>query len=350
MAAMLTLPGLIDPHVHLRDPGQTHKEDFYTGTCAALAGGYTTILDMPNNAEPITTAERLANKVASAQEQVVSDIGFHFGTLGDNFDEFKKVIHKVSGLKIYMNMTTGGFVIDADRLTAIYKAWPGEKPILLHAEDDVSEIVMKTLAAVPKQTHICHVSSQAELEFVMRAKDAGLPVTCGVTPHHLFLTEKDAEKLGAYGFMKPYLKSKKDQDFIWKHLDAVDVIESDHAPHTKEEKDSDTPPFGVPGLETTLPLMLTAMQEGKLTQKQLVEKLSSNPARIFNVANDDTTSIEVDMAERVIKNEQLLSKCGWSPFAGRHVVGRVKTVHLHGVKVLDDGVVLAAAGSGKTIS
>lgn len=350
MAKLINLPGLIDPHVHLRDPGQTHKEDFYTGTSAALAGGYTTVFDMPNNAEPITTEARLDAKIASARKQVVSDIGFHFGTLGDNFDEFKKVIDKVSGLKIYMNVTTGGFIINADRLIEIYRAWPGHKPILLHAEDDVSEIVMRTLADVPKQTHICHVSSQAELEFVMRAKEAGLPITCGVTPHHLFLTDKDAEKLGSYGHMKPFLKPAKDQKFLWNHLDAIDIIESDHAPHTKAEKDSDTPPFGVPGLETMLPLMLTAAEEGKLTHAQVIEKLHSNPAQIFNVMPDDSTKVVVDMDEYVIKNSDLLTKAGWSPFAGRRVVGKVKSVHLHGTKVFENGKVLVEPGSGRIIS
>lgn len=349
MSTILTLPGLIDPHVHLRDPGQTHKEDFFTGTSAAVAGGYTAVMDMPNNAEPITTLERLEAKIASAKKQAVSDIGFHFGTLGDNFDVFEKVIDKVTGLKIYMNVTTGNFIVNADTLTDIYRAWPGSKPILLHAEDDVSDVVMKTMAAVPKQTHICHVSSRAELEFVMRAKEKGYPITCGITPHHLFLTYEDGEKLGAYGHMKPLLKSQKDIDFIWQHMDAVDLIESDHAPHTKEEKDSDNPPFGVPGLETTLPLMLTAVAEGKLTQAQLIEKLHTNPVRIFNVAVDDNTKVEVDMSEYEIKNEDLLTKCGWSPFAGRKVVGKVRSVYLHGTKVFENGKVLALPGSGKII-
>lgn len=348
--ALLTLPGLIDPHVHLRDPGQTHKEDFFTGTSAALAGGYTTVMDMPNNAEPITTLERLEAKIASANGQVVSDIGFHFGSLGDNFSEFEKVKDKVTGLKIYMNVTTGNFKIDADQLIDIYKAWPSNKPILLHAEDDVSEIVLKTLAAVPKQTHICHVSSQAELEFVMKAKSAGLPITCGITPHHLFLTAEDADKLGPYGHMKPFLKSQKDINFIWSHFDAVDLIESDHAPHTREEKDSDTPPFGVPGLETTLPLMLTAMAEGKLTQEELVEKLSYTPGKLFGVAPDATTKVEVNMGEYVIKNEQLKTKCGWSPFDGRRVAGSVQAVYIRGTKVFENGRVLVQPGSGQVIS
>src|SRR5665213_3508257 len=333
MAQTITLPGLIDPHVHLRDPGQTHKEDFLSGTSAALAGGYTTVLDMPNNAEPITTLERLEAKLASARSQAVSDIGFHFGTLGDNFKEFPKVIDKVKGLKVYLNVTTGGFIIDKAKLLDIYRAWPSDKPILLHAEEDVSDLVWSTLQAAPKATHMCHVSSRAELEFVIRAKDAGLPITCGVTPHHLFLTDQDAEKLGAFGYMKPFLKPQADLDFIWQNLDYVDVIESDHAPHTLAEKQSDKPPFGVPGLETTLPLMLTAEAEGKLTRQQLVDRLHNNPAKIFNIASDDTTHIEVDMNEYEIKNEDLLTKAGWSPFAGRRVIGKVTSVTLRGDKV-----------------
>lgn len=349
MSTLLTLPGLIDPHVHLRDPGQTHKEDFFTGTSAALAGGYTTVLDMPNNAEPIISAERLNAKIASAQTQVVGDIGFHFGALGDNYDEFEKVIDKVTGLKVYMNVTTGNFIIDKDKLIEIYRAWPGSKPILLHAEDDVSEIVLKTLQQVKTPTHICHVSSKDELSFVIKAKELGLPITCGVTPHHLFMTSEDADRMGAYAHMKPSLKTQADVDFLWQHIDAIDVIESDHAPHTKAEKDGTPPPFGVPGLETTLPLMLTAQQQGKLTHEQLVERLHTNPARIFNIKTDDTTKVLVDMSEYEISNDQLKTKCGWSPFAGRKVVGKVSQVDLHGVTVFKDGEILAKPGSGRIL-
>lgn len=350
MAEMITLPGLIDPHVHLRDPGQTHKEDFLSGTSAALAGGYTVVMDMPNNVQPITTLERLEAKLDSARRQVVGDIGFHFGTLGDNFDEFPKVIDKVKGLKIYLNVTTGGFIIDKTKLLAIYRAWPAGKPILLHAEDDVSELVRSVLQAVPKPTHMCHVSSRAELEFVIRAKDAGLPITCGVTPHHLFLSDQDAGRLGAFGHMKPFLKPSRDQDFLWQHLDYIDVIESDHAPHTRAEKETAEPPFGVPGLETTLPLMLTAEASGRLTRAQLIDRLHTNPARIFDVATDETTKVEVDLAEYEIKNENLLTKASWSPFAGRRVVGKVKRVVLRGETVYADGRVLAKPGSGQVLT
>jgi dihydroorotase-like cyclic amidohydrolase len=350
MSKLITLPGLIDPHVHLRDPGQTEKEDFLSGTSAALAGGFTTVLDMPNNAEPITTLKRLESKLASARRQVVSDIGFYFGTLGDNFQEFPKVIDTVKGLKIYLNVTTGNFIIDKSKLLAIYKAWPSTKPILLHAEEDVSDLVWSTLQAVPRTTHLCHRSSQAELEFIIRAKDAGLPISCGVTPHHLFLTDQDAERLGPFGSMKPLLKSKRDQDFLWKNLDYIDVIESDHAPHTRGEKQSARPPFGVPGLETTLPLMLTAEAEGRLSHGQLIEKLYSNPARLFDIRTDETTHVEVAMDEYEIKNEALLTKCGWSPFSGRRVVGKVQRVVLHGKDVYRSGHVLAEPGSGRIMT
>lgn len=337
MVEVVTLPGLIDLHVHLRDPGQTQKEDFHTGSLAALAGGFTTIVDMPNNLKPITTADLLDEKIALAKDKALCDIRFNFGTLGDNFDQFPLVYDKVAGLKIYLNITTGNFIIDKSKLIEIYKAWESEKPIFLHAEDDVSELVLNTLKSVPRKTHICHISSKEELTFVMKAKDAGLPITCGVTPHHLFLTDKDFEKLGPYGKVKPYLKSSTDQKFLWDNLDAIDIIESDHAPHTKEEKEGPETPFGLPGLETTLPLMLTAETEGKLTRQQLLEKLHFTPAKIINLKTDPETKINVSMEEYEIKNEDLKTKCGWSPYAGRKVIGKTISVEIKSKKIYENG-------------
>ncbi len=350
MGNVIELPGLIDPHVHLRDPGQTDKEDFYTGTSAALAGGFTTVIDMPNNLEPITTLARLERKIEEARKKTVSDIGFHFGTLGDNFAEFDAIYDKVKGLKVYLNITTGGFTVDPGKLAAIYEAWQCDKPIMLHAEEDVLSLVFQTIKDQPKTTHVCHVSNQKELEFVIRAKEAGLPVTCGVTPHHLFLTDEDAEKLKGYAYMKPFLKSKADQDFLWGHMEYIDVIESDHAPHTKAEKEANPPLFGVPGLESTLPLMLTAEAEDRVTRKQLIDRLHTNPARLFSIETTADTHIQVDMSEYVIKNEDLLTKCGWSPFAGHRVIGKVKQVTLRGQEVYKDGKVVVPAGSGHVIA
>lgn len=347
---MITLPGLIDVHVHLRylDP---QKEDFLTGSLAAIAGGFTAVLDMPNNKVPITSQELLQQKMEMAKQNVVCDVGFYFGSLGDNLKEFEKIKNQVFGIKLYLNVTTGNFLIDEGKLRAIYEAWPSQQPILLHCEGETLPIALKVIKATGKRTHICHVSSKDELSQIMTAKSEGLPVTCGVTPHHLFLTEEDAKKLGPYGRMKPFLKSKDDQDFLWQNLDQVDVIESDHAPHTKAEKESENPPFGVPGLETTLPLLLTAVYEGRLTLEDVKRLLHTNPKKIFNIPDQENTHIEVDENEDYkIKNENLKTKCSWSPFNGWSVKGKVKGVVLRGQKVFENGKILAEKGSGKIIS
>ena len=342
-----TLPGLVDLHVHLRDPGQTHKEDFLSGTSAALAGGYTDIFDMPNNQEPIVSESALKAKIASAKEQIVCDVGFHFGSLGDNLDEFAKVNDRVSGLKLYLNVTTGNYLLSPEFLTKIFKAWDSPKPILVHAEADVIETVLKVTAETGQKTHICHVSCRAELEPIIRAKQAGLPVTCGVTPHHLFLSEQDEARLGNYGRMKPALKPQSDLDYLWDNLDQVDVIESDHAPHTHAEKDEGA--FGVPGLETTLPLLLQAEREGRLSRADIIAKCADNPRRILGLKADPTTSVEVEPVEFEITNDNLQTKCGWTPFAGMTGFGRVKTVTLRGEVVYRDGKVLAKPGSGRLV-
>lgn len=355
MAKIITLPGLIDPHVHLRDPGQTHKEDFYTGTSAALAGGFTTVIDQPNNLVPVTTKSLLEEKKLSAQNKAVCDIGFNFGTLGDNFNEFDKIVDEVMALKVYLNQSTGDVVVDRRKLLDIYKAWPSDKPIMLHAmlenpEDDVLDYMMSAVRETKKATHLGHVSSAAELKYIIKAKEEGLPVTCGVCAHYFFLTSDDVEHLGSKGIMVPSLKSKADQDFLWANLDAIDCFESDHAPHTIEEKQKTPAPFGVPGLETTLPLMLTAVEQGKLSIDLLLEKTHRAPSKIFNIKTDERTKIEVSMEEYEIKNEDLKTKCGWSPFAGRRVVGKVKKVYIRGDLVYENGKILAKPGSGRIIS
>jgi len=347
---MITLPGLIDIHVHLRTPGQQHKEDFLTGTSAALAGGFTVVCDMPNNQQPVTSLERLEEKMKIAEQQIVCDTGFYFGSLGGNLEEFEKVKDKVFGIKLYLNITTGNFLIDEEKLIKIYESWPSNQPILLHCEGETLPMALRVIKKTGKKTHICHVSSKEELSQIMQGKDEGLDITCGVTPHHLFLTEDDAKRLGPLGLMKPFLKKQEDLDFLCHYLDKIDLIESDHAPHTKEEKELDNPPFGVPGLETTLPLLLTAAAEGKLTIEDITRLCHTNPAQIFNIPTDENTKVEVDENEEYeIKQEDLKTKCGWSPFAGRKVKGKVKTVFIRGEKVFEDEKILAEKGSGKII-
>ncbi len=351
---MITFPGLIDPHVHLRylDP---HKEDFLTSTNAAIAGGFTMVLDMPNNNPPITTFPRLQAKIDQASHYTKFDIGFYFGSLGDNLDEFKKVKDLVFGLKLYLNRTTGGYIIDEPTMKKIYRKWyevtEGKKPILLHAEEDVMDAVAKIVKETKQPTHIVHVASEAELRKIFKLQEQGLPITTGITPHHLFLTSSDLEKLGSFGLIKPALKSKKDQTFLWEHFKEIDVIESDHAPHTIDEKKSDNPPFGVPGLETTLPLLLTAMQDGRITKEDIISKCYTRPKEIFHVPNQLDTHIEVDETEEwTIENSNLYTKSKWSPFNGRKVIGRVKRVIIRGNTMFEDGKILAIVGSGKIIT
>jgi dihydroorotase (multifunctional complex type) len=346
----MILPGLIDPHVHLRDPGQMHKEDFASGTAAAIAGGYTAIIDMPNNLSPIISEEKLNEKIHSAKDKIMCDVGFHFGSLGNNFDEFEKVQRKIIGLKIYLNQTTGNFIVDEKVFKNICNAWTLDKPILVHAEEDILESIINIANATKQQLHVCHISSQRELEIIINAKTNGVKITCGVTPHHLFLTLDDVMTIGNFAKMKPSLKSGADVDFLWENLKYIDCIESDHAPHTKEEKESDNPPFGVPGLETTLPLLLTAMNDGKLTKEEIIQKCFSNPKVIFNLPDQPDTYVEVDETEEwTIKNENLNTKCKWTPFDGWKVKGKIKSVTIRGTKVFEDDKMLIKPGFGKII-
>jgi dihydroorotase-like cyclic amidohydrolase len=347
---LLRLPGLIDIHVHLREPGQTYKEDFLSGTCAAVAGGFATVVDMPNNVKPIFTRELLLEKKELAQQKTVCRIGFYFGSMGQNLAEFAKVQDEVLGLKLYLNETTGNFLIDKSKLRDIFHAWHCEKPILLHAEDDAVAEVIKIVKETHQKSHFCHISSQKDLEQIMRAKDDGLPITCGVTPHHLFLTEEDAIRLQSYGRMKPPLKPKSDVDFLWKHFDDIDIVESDHAPHTVDEKSHEPAPYGVPGLETTLPLLITAMNEGTVTHDQIIDKCYTQPMKILNLTEESDTHIDVDVKTTFeIRGSAFQSKCKWTPFEGRKVQGTVLKSIIAGHAVYENGTILVEPGSGTVL-
>lgn len=347
----ITLPGLIDPHVHLRDPGQTDKEDFYTGTQAALAGGFTTILDMPNNTIPISTSKTLNEKIKIARKKIVCDVGFYFGSMGNNIKEFSKAISKATGLKLYLSLTTGGFIIPKEKVEKIFRSWPKNKTILLHAEDDSLSFAINLAKKLGSKIHICHISTASDSKQIMKAKKQGLKITCGITPHHLFLTKNDIKRLDSFGKMKPPLQSKQDQDFLWKNLESIDVIESDHAPHTIAEKSGEIAPFGVPGLETTLPLLLTAAYNKRLTIDDIIRLCHANPAKIFNIKTDPKTKIIVDLnSSFVIHNSSLFTKCGWSPFNGWKVRGKVEQVFIRGKKVFENDKILVKPGFGKILT
>lgn len=346
---LLRLPGLIDIHVHLRDPGETHKEDFFTGTSAALAGGITTVFDMPNNREPIFSVEKLLEKKEIAAQKAVCDWGLYFGTDGKNTAEFEQAASQVIGLKLYLNATTGNLSIEDESLIEkIFQTWPAAKPIVVHTEGERIDLVIRLAQLNGRRLHITHVHEKQILEKIIEAKRSGVLLTCDVTPHHLFLTSDSAAALQGFAIVKPPIRSKEDCEFLWHHLDDIDCIATDHAPHTKEEKSSANPPSGVPGLETMLPLLLTAVSEKKMTIEDIIHKLHDNPMRIFGISDQQDTYVEVDPDEQfIITESQIKTKCGWSPFASRKVKGRVKRVILRGTKVFENGNILTSPGSGK---
>ena len=403
MSNFLKLPGLIDIHVHLRDPGATHKEDFYTGTCAALAGGVTTVFDMPNNLEPILTYEKLREKVAIVKKKAVCNWGLYFGTDGRNFEEFEKVEKIVVGLKVYLNFTTGNLKIDNEELMEeIFYRWSKDKIIVAHAEEEKLDLAIALQKKYKNKLHITHIAKALDLEKIIKAKKDGLNITCDVTPHHLFLakervntenvkdtleTGKPYNRLGSgrqsrfnrerhdspevnksdkpsdsggirkelvksRGLykVKPPLATKEDQAYLWQSIKMIDCIATDHAPHTMEEKRSDNPPTGLPGLETMLPLLLTAVYNNRLTIEEVIRLTNTNPQKIFGFKQEKDTFIEVDSDEEwVIKNEDLKTKCGWSPFEGWRVKGKVKKVSIRGTKVFEYGKILSQSGFGKNI-
>ncbi|MFH1781989.1 MAG: amidohydrolase family protein [Patescibacteria group bacterium] len=348
----LKIPGLIDIHVHLRDPGQTYKEDFSTGTSAALAGGITALFDMPNNPEPIFSSKKLEEKKQIARSKAVCDWGLYFGSDGNNTEEFNKASEKTVGLKIYLNATTGKYNIrDGKLIEKIFQKWPKTKVIVVHAEGDKIDLAINLCRIYNSQIHITHISRKEDLEKILAAKKQKLNITCDITPHHLFLTKEDLIALKGYGQVKPPLPTREDQTFLWENIAGIDCIASDHAPHTIAEKESQNPPFGIPGLETMLPLLMIAVRDGRLTIDDIIRLTNINPQKIFNFRQSDNTCIEIDTGNKyVIDNNNLKTKCAWSPFAGWEVYGKVKRVFIRGVKVFEDGEVLTRPGFGQDVT
>lgn len=347
MSKIITLPGLIDVHTHLREPGATQKEDFETGTKAAIAGGYTAILDMPNNPLPTISEEALKQKINLATGRIYSDVGFHFGATPTNYHAFEKVKDQVFGLKVYMNHTTGDLLMeDMAALEKVFTKWIKGKPILVHAEGETLKKAINLAKKYHQKLHVCHVSLKQEIELIKQAKNEGLDISCEVSCHHLFLNTGDTKRLGPYGMMRPPLSKEEDRQALWDNLDVIGMIASDHAPHTKEEKETPGKVVnGVPGLETSLPLLLTAVNQGKLTLDKVIELTSTNPRRIFNIPKQEDTFVEVNLDERyTISDKRLYTKCGWTPFEGMEVTGKIKRVILRGKVVFDKGKILKPLG------
>ncbi|GAC1502376.1 MAG: dihydroorotase [Candidatus Saccharimonadales bacterium] len=384
MSKTIILPGLVDMHVHLRDPGYTEAEDFDSGTAAALAGGVVAVFDMPNNKnETKNTIEILDLKIKTAANKARINVGFYFGAVADDkliagsqeynelVDTFKSAGAKTFGLKLYCDITTGNqHQHGADSYRSVVKAWLQASPnklIIVHTEGSAATTEMIRLVAgeMKSPIHIAHISKQTELEAVIAAKkDRSIAghVTTGVCPHHLFLTSQDIARLGWYGRMKPSLGTTADQDFLRANIASIDVIETDHAPHTiidKENAQVKNPDgqvaankptcYGVPGLEAMLPLLLQAEHDGWITRDQIIEKTSTKPCQILGVKNIES-EVHVKLDPFIFSQKNVRSKCGWSPYVGMKVIGNIEKVTVGDQLKYNGQEILAKPGDGRVLT
>ncbi|MCI0382589.1 MAG: dihydroorotase [Chlamydiae bacterium] len=358
---LIAIPGLIDPHVHFRVPGMEHKEDWITGAQAAIRGGITTVFDMPNTIPPSTTLKRIREKKILIDQQLAMAkiplrYGLYLGADKNHFQEIALAKEAVVGLKIFMGSSTGELLMDDTKSlhTAFQLATESNLVIAVHAEDEKRIVQRKgkmegndpkfhskirdekaALIAVEKairlakiygsRLYILHISTKKEVELIATAKKEGIQVFAETTPHHLFLSEKDYEKWGTKVQMNPPLRSEENRLALWKELTngTIDTIGSDHAPHTEEEKKLPygTAPSGIPGVETTLPLLLDAVNKKMVSLEQVVKLMRTNVEEIFHLTpNDDHVLIDMKKKQK-IENSHLKTKCRWSPYAGRELQG-----------------------------
>ncbi|RPI92185.1 MAG: hypothetical protein EHM40_13810 [Chloroflexi bacterium] len=353
---MLRLPGLIDPHVHLREPGATHKEDWDTGTSAALAGGFTMVLAMPNTRPPIFDAETLDLALNAAEQKARCDYAQYIGAGPDNAEVAASLADQAAALKMYLDLTFGQLRLDDMTLwRPHFEKYPKQYPIVAHSESRSMAAAILFAAIYDRPVHIAHISLKEEILLIKAAKEKGIKVTCEVCPHHLFMVsqvadEESGKKKEGRREVRPRLATQTDVDALWQNLDVIDCFATDHAPHTLEEKDSENPPPGFPGLETALPLLLTAVDHGRLTMDDVISRMHTNPKKIFSLPDQPETWTEVDEnAEYEIRASEHFTRCGWTPFEGWKVKGRVRKVVLRGKNAFEDGKVLAEAGYGMNI-
>jgi len=354
---MLKLPGLIDPHVHLREPGQTHKEDWDSGTSAALAGGVTMLLAMPNTKPPIFDAGTLDLALESAHSKAHCDYAQFLGAGPANadWDKHPGLPRQAAGLKMYLDSTFGELRLDDMTLwMSHFENYPKEYPIVVHSESRSMAAAILFAEITNRPVHIAHISLKEEILVIKAAKERGIQVTCEVCPHHLFLSKDDIPAIShghpGRGEVRPRLAEKEDVEALWTNLDSIDCFATDHAPHSLSEKDGENPPPGFPGLETLLPLLLTAVSAGRLTVEDILQKSVTNPRHIFHLPEQPETWVEVDEDVRYeIHAAEMHSKSGWTPFEGWQVKGRVTRVVLRGREAFKDGKILVQAGYGKNV-
>lgn len=377
------LPGVIDTHVHLREPGLTHKEDLETGTRAATLGGVTSVFDMPNTNPETTSAERIAEKVRLAQGRSFADHAFFAGATAENADVLGEIERTpgCAGVKIFMGSSTGSLLIEDDATIARVLA-ATRRRVAVHAEDEARlkarrifaehdrpethgiwrdpecarravERLIALARAASRQVHVLHATTAGEAVLLKDAKDVA---TMETTPQHLTLTAPGCyAQLKSFAQMNPPIRSEEHRTALWAAIAAgvIDTVGSDHAPHTREEKEKPYPasPSGLPGVQTMLPLMLNHVAAGRLTLARLVQLLCENPARVFGIAGkgriaegfDADFALVDPSARQTLRNQDMASRCGWTPFDGMAVQGRVMATILRGHIIMRDGAVIGPA-------
>ena len=363
------MPGVIDVHTHMREPGVTYKEDFGTGSRACAKAGITTFYDMPNTVPTTTTLENLLNKKELARKKSIVNFGIHFGgSKNNNISEIREVLAKkeVNTVKIFMNVTTGEMLIEDDEI--LKGVFQNSGLVLVHAENEMIDKAIELNQKYGKGLYVCHIPSEEELQKVIEAKkDSSLnnemhPIYAEVTPHHLFLNEEireSSERNKMLLRMKPELRKKSDNEFLWKAVNEglIDTIGTDHAPHLIEEK-LEKVTFGMPGVETSLALMLTAYNEGRIELPAIQKLMCENPAKIMKIAGRGKLTegyyadvIVVDTEKKWIAgvDDTLESKCGWTPYENWKLKGKNIMTVVNGEIIYENGKINENVKKGKSV-
>ena len=373
-SGLFLMPGAIDTQVHFREPGLTQKEDIASGSLAAICGGVTGFLEMPNTKPETTNPFALADKISRATGRSWSNFGFFVGASPTNAEMLGEyeVLPGTPGIKIFVGSSTGDLLVDKEE-DLLRVLQHGHKRVAVHSEDeqrnrerkalisanphanehpflrDAESAVMSTKRLIRlceetgRPVHILHISTADELPLIADAKRRWLPITCEVTPQHLWFAAPECyEKLGSKAQMNPPLRSVEHREALWRALDSglFDVFGSDHAPHTVEEKSLPYPqsPSGMPGVETILPVLLTFAAQGRITYETIVRMFCEVPASLYSIEGKgrievglDADLVLVDPLRRYTVDQSVLhSKCGWSPYDGEEFIGSIQSVYLAG--------------------
>ncbi len=376
-AGLTVLPGMIDSQVHFREPGNEQKEDLESGTRSAALGGITAVFEMPNTDPLTTSAEALADKISRAAGRSWTDHAFFMGASAENADDLAALerVPGCCGVKMFMGSSTGNLLVPDDE-TVRRALSNGTRRMSVHSEDEYrlnerkdervegdpsshpvwrdeetairsTKRLLKIARETGRRVHVLHITTAEEVEILARYKDVA---TCEVTPQHLTFAAPDCyERLGSYAQMNPPIRGEAHRAGLWRGIEqgVFDVIGSDHAPHTKEEKAQPYPasPSGMPGAQTTVAVMLDHVANGRLSLARLVDLLCSGPQRIFNIAGKgriawgyDADFTLVDLkAKREITADWLAYKCGWSPYEGMNITGWPVGTIIRGNVVMRDG-------------